>query len=207
LKAPGRQRQASGLFERHLDLAPLKGRRHGLVRCIFHGPDSTPSFSVHLDRGLFHCFACGVGGGRARVAELVGVEAPHADGPRGAPNIVALARRQAWAKPGILESYRGSDAVRRRLQWAARLRRTASRLSHDATWETLAEAARVDRLALNLDAALDHAIDDRRDKPRWAAPREREAQSGAGNVPALAVTAGVRGTGDCRRDQGARRGG
>ena len=59
------------VFERHLDLRPLRGRRRGVVRCIFHS-DRSPSLSVDLDAGVFHCFGCGVQGGLKRFAELVG---------------------------------------------------------------------------------------------------------------------------------------
>src|SRR5262249_484366 len=43
----------------------------GLVRCIFHA-EQTPSLSIDTERGLFHCFGCGVGGGVRKFAELVG---------------------------------------------------------------------------------------------------------------------------------------
>ena len=64
-------RAAAESFARHLDLAPLRGRRRGSVRCIFH-QERTPSLSVDLDRGLFHCFGCGAEGGVRRFRELVG---------------------------------------------------------------------------------------------------------------------------------------
>jgi hypothetical protein len=63
--------RARDLFARHLDLAPLRGKRRGLVRCIWH-EDRTPSFSVDLDKLIFYCHSCGVGGGYKRFAELVG---------------------------------------------------------------------------------------------------------------------------------------
>jgi hypothetical protein len=53
---------AEELLSRYLDLSPLRNRRCGLVRCIFHRPDRHPSLSIDLDRGIFHCFACRVGG-------------------------------------------------------------------------------------------------------------------------------------------------
>lgn len=41
---------------------PLKQRgRHHVGRCPFH-QDSTPSFTVTREKGLFYCFGCGVGG-------------------------------------------------------------------------------------------------------------------------------------------------
>jgi CHC2 zinc finger len=64
---------ARALFGRHLDLSPLRGRRRGVVACIFH-KDRTPSLSVDLDRALFNCFSCGAQGGLRRFRELVGEE-------------------------------------------------------------------------------------------------------------------------------------
>src|SRR5262245_48100658 len=59
------------IFGRHLDLTPLRGRHRGLVRCPFH-QDRTPSLSVDLEAGMFHCFGCGASGGIAKFRELVG---------------------------------------------------------------------------------------------------------------------------------------
>jgi hypothetical protein len=70
------------LFERHLDLRPLRGRRRGVVHCIFQPRDRTPSLSVDLDARVFHCFGCGVKGGARRFAELVGEERPASVGPK-----------------------------------------------------------------------------------------------------------------------------
>lgn len=47
-------------------------RDKGMVHCLFHGPERTPSLHIDLERGLFHCFGCGVGGGVKKFAELVG---------------------------------------------------------------------------------------------------------------------------------------
>jgi hypothetical protein len=48
---------------------PTKPR--SLVRCIFH-PEKTPSLSIDTERGLFHCFGCGKGGGVKAFALAVG---------------------------------------------------------------------------------------------------------------------------------------
>src|SRR5262245_5570956 len=70
-----RRRPYDDLFARHLDLAPLRSRRRGLVRCPFHR-DRTPSLSVDLDAAIFNCFGCGAHGGWKRFAELVGETIP-----------------------------------------------------------------------------------------------------------------------------------
>jgi DNA primase len=50
---------AALLAERGIQLQ-RKGR-HLFALCPFH-PEKTPSFVVTPQRGLFHCFGCGVGG-------------------------------------------------------------------------------------------------------------------------------------------------
>lgn len=41
----------------------LKRVGHELLgRCLFHSPDTTPSLSVNPEKGVWRCFACGVGG-------------------------------------------------------------------------------------------------------------------------------------------------
>lgn len=55
-------RQAASIVEIASQYTTLRqrGRKHvGL--CPFH-TEKTPSFTVDLDKGLFHCFGCGVGG-------------------------------------------------------------------------------------------------------------------------------------------------
>jgi hypothetical protein len=47
----------------------------GMVLCIFH-PEKTPSISIDTDRGVFHCFGCGIGGGVKDFARLLGEEWP-----------------------------------------------------------------------------------------------------------------------------------
>ena len=48
----------------------MRGPR-GIVRCLFH-QDKTPSLSIDIERGLFHCFGCGASGGVRKFAELLG---------------------------------------------------------------------------------------------------------------------------------------
>ena len=40
-----------------------KGRGEATGLCPFHN-EKTPSFTVSEDKGFFHCFGCGVTGGR-----------------------------------------------------------------------------------------------------------------------------------------------
>lgn len=60
----------SDLLARHLPTFPPRNGR-GMVLCIFHS-EKTPSLSIDLEKGVFHCFGCGVGGGVKKFAELVG---------------------------------------------------------------------------------------------------------------------------------------
>lgn len=48
--------------------AKHQGGAEWLILCPFHG-DRTPSMTVNADRGLYHCFSCGVGGKIDRLAE------------------------------------------------------------------------------------------------------------------------------------------
>ena len=57
---------------------------------------------------------------------------------------VALARRQAWAQPGVLAKYAAADALRT----VDRIRR-AAREDDSGGWERLAEAAALETAALN----------------------------------------------------------
>lgn len=58
------------LLGRHVRELIIRGRRAtGL--CPFH-QEKTPSLSIDLEKGVFHCFGCGVSGGVKRFAELLG---------------------------------------------------------------------------------------------------------------------------------------
>lgn len=56
-------------FGRFLKTDIKPGRRQVLIKCCFHD-DKHPSLSLNLDRGLFQCFACGVGGDAFHFAAL-----------------------------------------------------------------------------------------------------------------------------------------
>jgi hypothetical protein len=148
---------ADDLFNRHLDLAPLGRRRRGLVRCIFH-EERTASLSIDLDRGLFHCFGCGVAGGRRRFAERVGELAPVAlrrecyvaplEDARA--EVLLGARRQPWAS--MLHEYAMADMVRYGRRRVTELRAEGHAVGD---WNSLAAAAHVET-AVN---ALEHSLD------------------------------------------------
>lgn len=136
---------ASDLFDAHLDLSPLRARTHGLVRCIFHPNEGkTPSLSVDLDEGLFHCFACGIGGGVRRFARLVGALPPAPDEALPAPSPRAIRRRAAqrvWFQHG--ERLEAERIIRN-----ARAAATKAGDGPEA-WALLAEAAALERLVWN----------------------------------------------------------
>lgn len=149
---------ALDLFARHLDLAPLRGRRRGVVRCRFH-EDTRASLSVDLDRGLFHCFGCSVGGGMRRSAELVGEQRepqPRRSPARPQPPletarraVLATARHQPWARPGVIEQYRRADLFRMIACVIDGARRIATQRGPEdpQAWELLENAAALERVA------------------------------------------------------------
>ena len=60
----------------HLPGGSIREGRNGpewWVACPFH-PDKEPSFSVSLETGVYHCFACGEGGGFKRLVEHLGLD-------------------------------------------------------------------------------------------------------------------------------------
>ena len=76
--------------------------RNYMGLCPFHA-EKTPSFTVSEEKGIFHCFGCGVGGSVfhflmqydhlsfpeavERVANRYGIEIERADGPTGSIQI------------------------------------------------------------------------------------------------------------------------
>jgi hypothetical protein len=144
------------LFARYLDLKPLKGRRRGLVRCIFH-QDRTASLSVDLDALVWNCFGCGAQGGVARFAELVGEgRGGHRRLPRAALSTLdearravleheqrAAARREDRGRVQAADDYR--EAMRTVMD--ARALATAAGPDAEGVWELLQLAADVERTA------------------------------------------------------------
>lgn len=160
------------LFGRHLDLAPLHGRRRGLVRCVFHSPDRRGSLSVDLDRGVFNCFACGASGGLIRFAELVGERAavpaprPCYESPlqEARRRILRIARAQDARRAEWLPLWHVSDHIRLCARLAREARHWATVLGSGdpRTWPLLERAAAVEREGLAVEAALDAILADGR---------------------------------------------
>lgn len=154
------------VFARHLDRAPLNSRRRGLVRCPFH-EDRRPSLSVDLDKGVFHCFGCGTGGGIKRFSELVGEAAPDCSPrPPARETDLQRARREAMhrecghaaLRAAWTPYWQASDRVRECLNVARDARRMATRLGpdHPWTWAILDHAAaQIEREGLMAEAELD----------------------------------------------------
>jgi CHC2 zinc finger len=152
----------SSIFDRHLDLAPLRGRHRGLVRCCFH-QDRTASLSVDRDAGVFNCFGCGAKGGVKAFAVLVGeVSAPTAQSGPPRRDDARHALCQAWGRPGVRDLYVLSDDFRSSRRTVALLRTAAVPLgSTDAdseAWDTLALAARLETSMHVVEAEVDEIL-------------------------------------------------
>lgn len=160
------------IFERHLDLRPLRGRHRGLTHCPFHGEDRHPSFSVDLSLGVFNCFGCGVQGGVRQFRELVG-EGPAPRVESGPPEselecarrlILRLALAQDARRAAWMPWWAANDAVRRGLTAVREARRWAQILGegHQRTWPLLALAAPAETEALDAEAQLDQLLEEGR---------------------------------------------
>jgi hypothetical protein len=161
------------LFGRHLDLAPLRHHRHGLVRCIFH-EDRTGSLSVDLDKGVFHCFGCGAQGGMRDFAVRVGEARENQDQlilvkpgvqPGATPMLTAFAealgrdRQQTARMEKWAPVFRSADVIRslERVVDTLRARATAAGPDGPTTWDLLERAARIERDVERLDMDFDVA--------------------------------------------------
>ena len=156
--------RAYSLFSRHLDLAPLKGRPAGLVRCCFHQPDRHPSLSVDLEGGVFHCFACGAQGGLRDFAEAVGEVWDQRAEPRLPP--VPLERAEKQTRQQVPSgSTSEADEIWSTLQEAAKRSRAVCRAArelatalgpdHPKSWPLLEKAARMETEANLIESRLD----------------------------------------------------
>jgi hypothetical protein len=158
----------TAIFERHLDLRPLRGRRRGVTHCVFHGEDRHPSLSVDLDAGVFHCFGCGEQGGVRRFASLVGdapaplvpVVSPEGELEQARRRLLRVALAQDARRAAWLPWWRANDVVRAHFNAARAARLWAQVLGpdHRRTWPLLALAARAETAGLDAEAQLDELL-------------------------------------------------
>lgn len=80
--------------------------------------------------------------------------------PRSVTEIaLELARGQAWARPGVRETYFIADYVRSRFRFADRLRQAATAAGGtERAWDALDHAARFEREALAIEAEINEAL-------------------------------------------------
>jgi len=155
---------ARDLFARHLDLAPLGSRTHGVVLCVFHR-ERTASLSIDLAAGLFNCFGCGAQGGVRDFAALVGE--PLADSPQ-EPRRPRTPREEArgavlWREQRARErrarytdAYALADAVRGGWKTVMSVRTSATDTPNG--WDLLALTADLERELWKLDDFADEAL-------------------------------------------------
>jgi CHC2 zinc finger len=159
---------AAILFEKHLDLKPLRGRFRGVVRCIFH-PDRTASLSIDMDRGIFNCFGCGERGGLRRFAALVGETTPTRRQTVAAPESPLQEARRWAARQARLEGQRAAewepwyvcaDFIRRSRRTVDQAHAVATTLGpeHPRVWGLLSLAARAEAEAHAVEMELDEIL-------------------------------------------------
>jgi hypothetical protein len=158
----------TAVFERHLDLQPLRGRRRGVTHCPFHGEDKHPSFSVDLDAGVFNCFGCGEQGGTRRFASLVGegpalrvpILPPESERDQAFRRVLRSALAQDTRRAAWVPWWAANDVVRLNLNAARDARRWAQVLGpdHPRTWPILTLAARAETAALDAESQLDAVL-------------------------------------------------
>jgi hypothetical protein len=157
------------LLQRHgASLSRIRGSR-GVIPCILH-QDRTPSLSIDMNRGIFHCFGCGAQGGLLDLRRLLGDETgsrttPRHHRPRRFESPLQQARREVmlheqraaatraeWLPWHALNAYAGRSAHAVR-----EARALATRIGPDdpRTWPLLERAARVECENLALEAELD----------------------------------------------------
>jgi hypothetical protein len=113
------------LLEQHVHRLRIRGPR-GTGLCPFHA-EKTSSFSVDVEKGVFHCFGCGVGGGVKRFAELVGEPWPSSSLTRQERQraAVSIRRRQA-------EQQARAILLQREEKWLDELFSVWREVNHDA---------------------------------------------------------------------------
>jgi DNA primase len=102
-----------------IDLADLVGRYVSLKRagrnwkglCPFH-EEKTPSFNVHPERQIFHCFGCGAGGDAFRFLVLrEGLAFPEAVRSLAAEVGIEVPEEERGSEAGLLEQLRNLNAL------------------------------------------------------------------------------------------------
>jgi len=151
---------------------PRRNRRGWTAKCPAHD-DRANSLSVAIGddgRTLVNCFA----GCRApEITAAVGLSLrdlfaeDHAARPRerrtlspleeARRDVLRLARRQPWARPGVLALYERADRLRAIQRAVDRVRRAAINPTEPRTWEALAIAAEIDIELEALDDVLSGA--------------------------------------------------
>lgn len=100
--SPELQGRFLSLLEHHISGLRIHGARAtGL--CPFHD-EKTPSLSINIEKGVFHCFGCGAQGGVKRFAELVGEPWPSSSLNRRERQqlVVTLRRREAEKQARVI---------------------------------------------------------------------------------------------------------
>jgi hypothetical protein len=181
------------LKERYIDLLARQGidirEPRGMVRCLFH-PDKTASLSIDKERGLFHCFGCGVSGGVLKFAELLGEkwtprrsESPEARAARAARDRV---REDfcAWDREctiAVTDAYRALLAEREVAEIACRAIKRCPDLytPREHTYWTLQLASpkeQIDSLEHEVDVFTYKKFESER-FARWAAEQQKKKEA------------------------------
>jgi hypothetical protein len=138
-------------------------RRGWSARCPAHS-DTSPSLSVlesPTGRAIVTCFA---GCDREAIYRALDLEAPRPARRRergslldeARHEILAAARREPWARPGVLDIYRIADHIRRCRRAVAVARAAAGKLGdHPQSWDLLARSAAVEIAAEMIEAEAD----------------------------------------------------
>jgi DNA primase len=100
--------QVLALLERHLPSAMRAGAGGNvLTKCPFHkgGQETKPSFSVNVEKGLFHCFTCHIAGDVKYLLRLLGLSRSQIDAEVASiqPELDENRRRLEFEKEHVFE--------------------------------------------------------------------------------------------------------
>jgi DNA primase len=167
-----------------IDLADLVGRYVSLKRagrnwkglCPFH-EEKTPSFNVHPERQIFHCFGCGAGGDAFRFLVLrEGLAFPEAVRSLAAEVGIEVPEEDRRGEAGVLEQLRNLNAI-------------AQRFYRERLGSAEGEAARAYLCERGIDAAASEAAEIGFAPDRWEGVARALAQAGVSG--ALGEQAGL----------------